>query len=46
MFERVVFGIAISTVGAILIRIGIEMAFLEVEENKEVRNCPGPRGGA
>jgi hypothetical protein len=45
VFERVVFGIAISTVGAILIRIGMKMAFFfEVEENKEVRNCPGPRG--
>lgn len=27
MFERVVFGIAISTVGAILVRIGMKMAF-------------------
>lgn len=46
--ERVAFGIDISTVGAILIRIGMKMTlFAKVEENKEMTSCPGEvPGGA
>ena len=37
----VVLGMAISTVGAILIRIGMKVSlFSKAGENKEVRSCP------